>query len=98
MLDGIPVEILTPGALLGLFVLLVFTGRITTRASLTDKNQEIERWRQAYEFEREAHAAADAQVGELLDVAKTSQAVIQALHTTSERIRQSGDPDVVSKP
>lgn len=91
MLDGIPVSSLSSSALLGLVVLLILLGRLVPRSSLRDKAAEADRWRLAYEAEREARALAVAQTTELLELAKTTHAVISAMATTSEHLRGKTD-------
>jgi predicted nucleotide-binding protein (sugar kinase/HSP70/actin superfamily) len=90
MLDGIPVSVLTPSALLGLVVLFFMIGKIVPRLTLLDKQKEADRWHEAYEVEREARAASNAQTKELLEVAKTTNKIVVAMFGTAERIRQSG--------
>lgn len=87
MIEGVPISLLSASALLGLTVLLLLTGRIVPRSTLVDKIDEAERWRQAYEVEREARRISDAQTSELLEVAKTTHAIISAMATTSEHLR-----------
>lgn len=97
MLDGIPILEFTPAALLGFAVLLLLTGRLVPRTHLTDVQKECERWRLAYEAEREAHATADAQSKELLEAGRTTKALLEGLFEVIEAGRESGDPDVHSK-
>lgn len=99
MLDGIPIGDLTAPSLLGLAVLLLMTGRIVARSVYQDKAAEAEKWRLAYEKEREAREASDAQTAELLEVTKTTHAFITAIFYNSERIRRSGEgePDAIAK-
>lgn len=97
MLDGIPFGDLTTPSLLGIAILLLLTGRLVTRSALTDKIEEAERWRSAYEAEREARATADDQAAELLELARTTHDIIAAMFSNTERIRQSGEPDAISK-
>lgn len=94
MIAGIPIAGLTAPALLGIAVLMLLLGRIIPRSTYQDKCDEAERWRLAYETEREARALADAQVRDLMEVAKTSQGLISGVYANSERIRQSGEPNV----
>lgn len=79
MLDGIPLVGLTAPGLLGIAILLMFTGRLVPRATLKDKADECEKWRLAYEAEREARATSDAQTVELLEGVKANHAIIAAL-------------------
>lgn len=87
MLEGIPIVALTAPTLLGVAILLLLTGRLVPQAYLKDKAAEAERWRLAYEKEREARAIADAQTAELLEVTKTTRDVISAFFG-SGRIRR----------
>lgn len=95
MIEGVPVSVLSASALLGITVLLLLTGRLVPRVTLTDKMEEAERWRKAYEAEKEARSIADAQATELLEVAKTTHAIISAMASTSERLR--GGPNVLQE-
>lgn len=97
MLAGIPIADLTAPTLLGVAILLLLTGRIVPRATLRDKITESELWRQAYETERKAREESDAQTGELLEVAKTTHALITAVFSNSEHIRRTGDVDALAK-
>lgn len=99
MLDGFPVAGLTAPALVSLFVVLLYFGRIVPKARLDEKTEEATRWRLAYEAERDARAAADAQSRELLEVTRTTQAFIKAVFANSERIRsQEENPDETTIP
>lgn len=98
MLDGIPVVGLTAPALLGIAVLLLLLGKIVPRSTLMDKSEEAERWRKAYEAEKEARATSDAQTVELLELAKTSHNILVAMFGTAERMQQSGGAIVVPTP
>lgn len=90
-LMGLPLVGLTAPALLGLTVLLLLTGRLIPRINYLDKATESEKWRQAFEAEREARKASDAQTAELLEVAKTTHNIIVAVFHNSELIRRGGD-------
>ena len=90
MLDGISLIGLTPAGLLLITVLLIMTGRLVPRATYLEKVKECEQWHSAYEVERAARAAADAQSRELMELAKTGTKVLEAVHTKSEMIK-SGD-------
>lgn len=90
MIDGIPLIALTAPTLLGIAVLMLLTGRLVPRSTLTDKAAEAERWRLAYEAEREARSTSDAQTVELLEVAKTTHNIIAAMFGTAHRVRAGG--------
>lgn len=78
MLDGIPMSDLTASALVGIAVLLIFTGRLVPKNVWQEKSSEADRWRSAYEIEREARAASEEHNTELLELAKTTHAIVVA--------------------
>lgn len=94
MVDGIPLFGLSAPVLLGLTVLFLLLGKIVPRSTLQDKIREANDWKAAYETEREARAAADAQTAELLEISKTTHAVTVAVFDV---VRQSGGQSVVPK-
>lgn len=94
MLDGIPLVGLTAPTLLGIAILLILVGRIIPRPFYVEKVTEAERWRLAYEAEREARALSDAQTAELLEVAKTTHNIIVAVFHNSELIKRGGELNV----
>lgn len=96
LLGDLSLAVLSSSALLGLTVLLLLTGRIVPRSTLRDRIDESERWRSAYEAEREARSLSDAHTVELLEVAKTTQAIILAIAKASETIR-AGGTDAIQK-
>lgn len=94
MLTDLSIADLSSSALLGLTVLMILTGRLVPRRVLKDKTEEAERWRKAYEAERTARGIVDAQRDELLESARTTSQIVQAMAQTSATIRQrSGEPD-----
>lgn len=97
MLDGIPIGDLSPAGLLGIAIILIFTGGLVPRWVYKGKVSESEKWHTAYELERQARAASDKQTDELLEVAKTTHSLIVAVFSNSERIRQSGETDANPK-
>lgn len=96
MLEGIPIVGLTAPGLLGIFVLLMFLGKIVPRATLLDKQKEADQWREAYEAEREARASSDAQTVELLEVSKTTHTISVAMFDVI-RHQAGGSRHVVPK-
>lgn len=96
ILAGIPLSGLTAPALVSIAVLMLFTGKMWTNAAYQEKAAEAERWRLAYEAERDARIESDAQSKELLELAKTTHALITGVFTNSEHIRRSGEPDALS--
>lgn len=93
LLEGIPIVGLTAPGLLGIAILMILTGKLWTNAAYQQKCQEAERWRLAYEAEREARGESEAGTKELLELAKTTQALITGVFTNSEHIRRSGEAD-----
>jgi hypothetical protein len=73
MLEGLPVRDLSLGTLLGLAILLILFGRLIPSSTYKEKKEECERWRLAYETERDARQVSDIQTVELLELAKTTQ-------------------------
>jgi hypothetical protein len=69
MLDGIPILDLTPSVLLGVTVLMFLLGKIVPRSALQDKIDEADKWRKAYEAEREAHLESFAQTTRVIEFA-----------------------------
>lgn len=80
----------TPSVLLGVAILLILTGRLIPRFFLDRADCDAERWKKAYETAEEARRTSDAQVIELLEMSRTAHAIITAMSSTSEKIRQSG--------
>lgn len=95
-LTGIPWSQLTPPVLLGIAVLLVLLGRLKPKSDIDKADEAAEKWRLAYEAEREARAVADAQTAELLELAKTTHSIVLALFGSSGQRHQSGGAGVVS--
>lgn len=95
MIEGIPIAGLTAPALLGFAILLLLKGKLWTDAAYQEKRAESERWRLAYEAERDARVESDAQAKELLELAKTTHALITGVFTNSEHIRRSGEPNAL---
>jgi hypothetical protein len=84
--------------LVAVFVILLFTGRIYPRSTIDEKNREAERWRKAYELEREARSRAVEQTADLLEMAKTTNAIVTALFQNTRPSEESGGADVVNSP
>lgn len=94
MFTDLSIADLTAPAVLCLAVLLILLGRIVPRSVMVEKIEESKRWREAYETERAARVASDAQTAELLEVAKTTNSIVVAMYGTAEQIRQSGAHNV----
>lgn len=84
-------------ALVGFGIIAIFLGILVPRRYYNEKVKEAENWRSAYELEREARTASVSQTDDLLEMARTTNAVVNALFTNSQGPRRTGDPDVVSK-
>lgn len=98
MLDGIPFADLTAPTLLGIFVLMMFLGRIVPRRTLDDQIKQTEKWQTAYELERQARVSSDSQTTELLEIVKATHSIVVAQEGLLGRSRQSGEANVVSAP
>lgn len=94
---GISLVDLAPATLVGATVIMLLLGWIVPRSTLKDKIEECKTWREAYEAERKAREVTDSQTVELLEVTKTTQALINAVFRNSEHIRKSGEVDVAPK-
>ena len=90
MFEHLTIANLTPPVLLGIAILMLLTGRLIPRVHYKDKMEEAEKWRLAYEAEREARAESDAQTRELLELARTTEAYLGAIYQRSTKI-ESGD-------
>src|SRR6185503_3040876 len=95
MFAGISIVSLTPSVLLGITVLMIFVGRLWTNSAYQEKCKEAERWRKAYETEKEARATSDAQTRELLEVGKSTYALLDAVFSTNEPQSKGGAHRVV---
>jgi hypothetical protein len=93
LLDGIPIGDFAPATLLGITILLILLGRLIPRPTYNEKKEECERWRLAYETERDARQISDLQTAELLELAKTTHALISAIVRPKDT-QQSGGSDV----
>ena len=96
MLEGFTVTDWTAGSLLAVAILLMFFGRLIPRPTYDEKVKEAERWRLAYEAEREARMTANEQTAELLEYAKLSHQLLEAVFSnTGEPPRKGGAHRVV---
>jgi hypothetical protein len=80
---------LTAGVLVGVFIILVFTGKIipvtTVRKLLAREIQRGDDWKEAYLASEQARKLQDGQVGELLEHSRTSVRVLEAIQRINER-------------
>ncbi len=84
-----------PWSLVVIITIMVLTGRLKPKSDLDEKNREAERWRKAYELEREARAKALNQAADLLEIGRTTHAIVTALFDNARFADQSGGEDVV---
>jgi len=96
MIEGIPIADLTAPTLVGLAVVMVFLGLLVPRRFYRDKVEECERWHAAFEVQRDRANKSDEQVDEMLEVSKTTHAIVVALFGASESGQRSGDSSVAS--
>jgi hypothetical protein len=87
MFDGIPVDKLSAPLVLLIAVLMVFLGLLVPRYVYKAKEKECEAWKEAYFTERDARIAANSQTVELLELAKTSNNVLQAMFGSTRHSR-----------
>lgn len=95
-IEGFQLVDLTAPTLLGIGILMLMTGKLWTNAAYREKCKEADRWERAYKVEREARSTSEAQTAELLEVAKTTHNVINAMFGTTSaatrrRITGGGD-------
>lgn len=96
MFEGVPVAGLTAPALLGIFFLLMFFGKIVPRSTLEDKIKEAENWRQTAEKAMEGRDTSNDQTAELLELARTSNTVLLAVFgARQQRIYEAGEADAL---
>ena len=98
MWGGIPFADMGPTALLALAIVLVLLGWLVPRGYYKDKSQEAERWRLAYEAEREARRISDAQTAQLLEQAKTTHQMVEAIFDASGYARRTGGAHALPSP
>lgn len=96
-IDGVPIFGLTAPAILGIAFLMILTGRLVPRSVLRDKDEETERWRLAYEAEREARIVSDNQTTKLLVAVETNRDVLLSLFKALNNNESGGPYDVASE-
>lgn len=98
MIDGIPLSDLAPPTLLGIGILLVMFGRLVPWWFYKAKAEEAEKWRLAFEKEREARVASDAQAAQLTrELSKTTNNMV-AVFGEPPGNKQAGEAYVVPTP
>jgi hypothetical protein len=96
MFMGIPVSTIGATGLLAITVLMILSGQLIPRRVYKDKSDESDRWRTAYEVQREISIKSSAQTELLLEQGKTTHALITAIFSNSTAIRESGEQNVAS--
>lgn len=98
MIDGIPIATLTAPTLVGIIVILILIGRLVPWTVLKKAEKEAEKWQKAYEAEREARKLLAGQNAELLEIARTTHDILDAMFQTpsiGKHRGSSGGPHVV---
>lgn len=89
MIDGISVRDLTPLGVVLICAMLVFLGYLVPRYIYKEKKEEASYWRKAYETSELSRQLSDSQKMELLELAKTTNAIVVATLGTAERLRET---------
>lgn len=76
---GLDPSQLTVGALLGIAILAVFTGWLTPKWVVKQYIDDRDTWRTAYEKSEAARTELSGQVSELLELGRSTNALIAAL-------------------
>jgi hypothetical protein len=79
VIDGISTASLTAASLLGITVLLILTGMLVPRRILKDAYRDRDEWKAAFHLSEWSRLEQSDQVGELLEHAKTADALLRAL-------------------
>jgi hypothetical protein len=78
-LDQLPIGGLSAGAILSIVVLMILRGALVPRRTHEECRADRDSWRVAWEASEEARRVQAAQLGELLELAKTTDKFIRAL-------------------
>ena len=78
-LTTLPIIPTSAGALLSVFVLLVFYGKLVPRALVEDLRADRDMWKQAYTNEQARSAELTAQMTAMMEVARTTEQVMRSL-------------------
>lgn len=95
MIDGIPIANLAPPTLIGIFFLLVFFGRLIPRYLYEAKVEECEKWRLAFEAERDARINTAQQTQQLVATTSEIHQVVGAVFKGAELTQETGEAYVV---
>lgn len=94
--DEVLLPVLTPSALLAVTIWMFFKGAIVQGVFYREKVVECEKWRLAYENERDARSLSDNQTRELLEQGKTTHAIVVAMmDILGDNRKGGGTPHVV---
>lgn len=88
-MDFIPAWVgsLSPGAVLLVMVVMLLTGKgLATRREVEAEKARADTWQTAWQTERTAKAEKDAHDEELLELARTTVRLLQALRAVREQI------------
>lgn len=88
LLDGLPLGGFSAGAILAIVLLMIFRGQLVTAREHGETRADRDSWRVAWEASEEARRTQAAQLGELLELAQTTDKVIRAL----PRLPEGGTP------
>lgn len=78
-LTSLPVGGFSAGAILAVVVLMLFRGQLVTKREHEETRADRDTWRAAWDTSEEARRTQAAQLGELLELAQTTDKVIRAL-------------------
>ena len=79
MIEGLPIGTYGPGALVSVGVLCIMFGLLVPRKTYLDALHDRDMWRAAHMISEQARAEGAAQVEELLEHARTTDAFIRAI-------------------
>lgn len=84
--SGIPLDSLTPAALLGLAILLLLLGRLVPRRTYEDLKNDRDRWQVAHQESEAARQEMAMQMRELLETGRTTEALLRSIAGQQPRV------------
>jgi hypothetical protein len=84
-MDGIPYVTLSAPALVGIFVLLVATGRLVPRRTYDDKAHEAGEWRTEARIKDQQLMEKDKQLRHMSEVGETVKAIMRSMEEKAAR-------------
>ena len=90
LLSGLPWGAMTPGGILGLFVVLLFTGKITTEREVLRERENAETWKQAHREAQETARILGDSSRTMEEAAQTMKKLMDSLPTV-EDVTETGD-------